>query len=348
MKPRQNTARSPDDLARAGLIPEVTPALRQVADHFGIAITPTIMDLINPADPHDPIAAQFMPKVDELVIHPDELDDPISDHPYTPVKGLVHRYPDRALLKLLLACPAYCRFCFRRDQLGKENGTLVGEDLDRAIDYIAEHPQIWEVILTGGDPLMLPEKHLAGIIKRLNAIPHVKIIRIHTRVPVVDPSRVTPGLVKALQSKAPIYVLLRCNHPRELSEEAREAVARFVNAGIPMLSQSVLLRGVNDNVETLEALMRAFLENRIKPHYLHHADLARGTGHFRVPLEEGRTLVRALRGNVSGLGQPTYVVDLPGGHGKMPVTDGYATKIENGWSIEDYRGVSHIYKDGKK
>jgi lysine 2,3-aminomutase len=323
----------------------VTPALRQVADQFGVALTPTLMEMIDPTDPHDPIAAQFLPNVGELTIHPDELGDPISDHPFTPVKGVVHRYPDRALLKLLLACPAYCRFCFRRDMLGKESGTLMGEELDRALNYIETHPEIWEVILTGGDPLMLGDNHLAGIVRRLNAIPHVKIIRVHTRVPVVEPSRVTPGLVKALNGRAPVYVLLHCNHPRELTETARAACARLINAGIPMLSQTVLLRGVNNNVETLEALMRAFLESRIKPYYLHHADLARGTGHFRVPLEKGRALVRGLRGHLSGLAQPTYVLDIPGGHGKVPVGPDYLSQAEDGWSVEDFRGGKHVYRE---
>ncbi|MDX2027120.1 MAG: lysine-2,3-aminomutase-like protein [Alphaproteobacteria bacterium] len=341
----KTAARSLDDLARAGILPAVTPELQAVAGKFAVSVTPALMNLINPDDPNDPIAAQFVPRAEELAVHPDEITDPIGDHAFSPVKGIVHRYPDRVLMKLLHACPAYCRFCFRSEQLGGPGGTLAGEDLENALRYIEQHPEIWEVILTGGDPLMLPDRHLAKIAVRLNAIPHVKILRVHTRIPLTNPSRITDDLIASLRGRLPVYVLLHCNHARELSHETRAACARLVDAGMPMLSQSVLLRGVNDTPAALEELMRALVESRVKPYYLHHADLARGTSHFHVPVKEGQALMRTLRGRVSGLCQPQYVLDIPGGHGKAPLGPAYAERDGKEWQVEDYKGTTHTYKD---
>jgi lysine 2,3-aminomutase len=264
----------------------------------------------------------------------------------------VHRYPDRVLLKPLHVCPVYCRFCFRREMVGPEGlGTLSADETDAALAYIASHPGIWEVVVTGGDPLILSPRRLRDIMDRLCAIPHVRVVRFHTRVPVVSPERVTDDLAAALRADGSraVYIVLHSNHPRELTPTARAACARLIDAGLPMLSQSVLLRGVNDRVEVLEALMRALVETRIKPYYLHHPDLAPGTGHFRLPLAEGQDLMRALRGRVSGLCQPAYVLDLPGGHGKSPVGPNYVTPlpIEPGgpprYRVEDYTGRSHDY-----
>ncbi|HEU0116989.1 MAG TPA: lysine-2,3-aminomutase-like protein [Alphaproteobacteria bacterium] len=321
-----------------------SPELAKVAEQFAVAITPAMMALIDPNDPNDPIAAQFAPSVEELKVHDHELADPTSDYPFSPTKGIVHRHPDRALLKLVHTCAVYCRFCFRREQLGVPENALNDEALDKAFDYLAAHPEIWEVIITGGDPLIVSDRRLKDVITRLNAIPHVKVIRIHTRMPVVDPSRITPILIDALRGTKPVYILLHCNHARELSDDARAACARFVDAGIPMLSQSVLLRGVNDDAESLEALMRAFVESRVKPHYLHHGDLARGTGHFRVSLAQGQSLLRGLRG-ISGLCQPNYILDIPGGHGKVPVNPVFAQESDGVWTVKDHTGCAHTYKD---
>ncbi|MGD0144357.1 MAG: lysine-2,3-aminomutase-like protein [Rhizomicrobium sp.] len=338
-------ARSLTDLVSAGVLSAATPELHAVASQYSVSITPAMLALIDPADTHDPIAAQFVPSIHELSVHPEERIDPIGDDRYTPVEGIVHRYPDRVLLKLLLTCPVYCRFCFRREQVGQSGGMLTTEALDRALNYIRMHPEIWEVILTGGDPLMLSNRRLAEAIARLNEIDHVKVLRIHTRVPVVEPARITPELTEALRGRAPVYVLLHCNHARELTANARAACARLVDAGIPMLSQSVLLRGVNDTAESLESLMRALVESRVKPHYLHHCDLAHGTSHFRVPIADGQALLAAVRGNVSGLCQPTYMLDLPGGSGKVPIGPVFALKSDEGWTVEDFRGHLHIYPD---
>ncbi len=339
------SARSLDALAAAGVLPAPGPELRAVAAQFAVSVTPAMLALIDRTAPHDPIAAQFVPQTAEARVRPEELADPIADAPYSPVEGVVHRYPDRALLKLLHACPVYCRFCFRREQVGPGGGVLTRAALDRALAYIADRPEIWEVILTGGDPLMLSDRRLGEVVARLNAIGHVKVLRLHTRVPVVDPARITPDLVAALKGRCPVYVLLHCNHARELTPEARAACARLVDAGLPMLSQSVLLRGVNDDPAALADLMRALVETRVKPHYLHHGDLARGTGHFRVPIAAGQALMRSLRGHLSGLCQPSYMLDLPGGAGKVPIGPVFAMADGDGWIIEDYRGHPHAYRD---
>jgi lysine 2,3-aminomutase len=292
-------------------------ALDAVAKRYAVAITPAMEALIDANDPNDPIARQFRPDVRELITTPEERVDPIGDDAHTPVEGLVHRYPDRVLLKPVHVCPAYCRFCFRREMVGPgKRPTLSRAALDAALAYIEAHEEIWEVILTGGDPFLLSPARARALTQRLAAIPHVRIIRWHTRVPAVDPARVTPEFVRALKSGKASYVVLHANHARELTPDARAACARLIDAGVVMLSQSVLLAGVNDDVETLEALMRAFVETRIKPYYLHHPDLAPGTSHFRLSIEKGRDLVRELRDRASGLCQPTYVLDIPGGVSK--------------------------------
>ena len=337
--------RTLDGFKERGLLNKATPALREVAAQFSVSITPAMTDLIKTDDTADPIAAQFVPSEKELEIEEDELSDPISDKPFTPVKGIVHRYPDRLLLKLLETCPVYCRFCFRREQVGS-NGTFLSEaEQNVALEYIRNHKEIWEVILSGGDPLLLSPRRLADVFAQLNNIEHVKVIRIHTRVPVVAPERITNELIRSLKGKKPVYVLLHANHAHEFTQAAKDSCAALVDAGIPMLSQSVLLRGVNDSAEALESLMRTFVENRIKPHYLHHGDLARGTKHFRLPLKSAQSLLRTLRGKISGLCQPTYILDIPGGHGKIPVGPNYAAQANESWHVEDISGNLHSYKD---
>jgi lysine 2,3-aminomutase len=338
------TLHSAADLADARLITHArVHELDAVAQRYAVAITPAMAGLIDPSDPADPIARQFVPSGAELQTLPQERADPIGDEVHSPVEGLVHRYPDRVLLKLVHVCAVYCRFCFRRTMVGPGRGQMLSPGaLDAALDYVAAHPEVWEVILSGGDPLVLSPRRLRAAVRRIATIEHVKVLRVHTRVPAVDPQRVTGELVRALKvpGKA-TYVVLHANHPRELAADARAAIARIVDAGIPMLSQSVLLRGVNDNAETLEALMRAFVECRIKPYYLHHADLAPGTAHLRTTIAEGQALMRGLRGRVSGLCQPDYVLDIPGGHGKAPIGPSYLT----GEGVIDYHGREHSYRD---
>jgi len=334
------------DLIDGDLVaPEREMELRRVAEKFAVAVTEDMAGLIDPADPLDPIAAQFLPSAAELETAPDDQADPIGDERWSPLPGIVHRYPDRVLLKPILVCPVYCRFCFRREQVGRGEGLLAPADLQRAFAYIERHPEIWEVIVTGGDPFLLSPRRLAALVRRLEAVPHVAVIRFHTRVPVVEPRRVGGALVAALASDKAVYVAVHANHPRELTPAMREAVGRLVRAGIPVLSQSVLLRGVNDDAATLEALFRGLVAMRVKPYYLHHPDLAPGTAHFRLDIEQGRRLVAALRGRVSGLCQPTYVLDVPGGHGKMPIGPSAAVAGDRPgeWVVEDPVGRRHAY-----
>ena len=341
--------RSAEDLVAAGLVaPQAQAAIEAVAARYAISITPAMAELIDPNDPNDPIGRQFVPNAAELVSAPEERADPIGDDAHSPVAGIVHRYPDRVLLKLLHVCPVYCRFCFRREIVGPGGpAALSPEALAAALAYIRARPAIWEVILTGGDPLALSARRLGEIMTALTAIDHVKIVRLHTRVPVVDPARVDEALVAALRiaGKA-TYVALHANHPREFTHAAKEACARLIDAGIPMVSQTVLLAGINDDAEVLGSLMRLFVENRIKPYYLHHADLAPGTGHLRTDIATGQALIRALLGRLSGLCQPAYVLDIPGGYGKAPIGPSYVAEGSDGVTIEDYRGGVHAYGVG--
>jgi len=343
---QEKSLRSLSELAEAGLIgPERLTALQDVAARYAVAITPEMSGLIDPADSADPIARQFVPDPAELNTEPVESSDPIGDGAHSPLEGIVHRYPDRVLLKLINACAVYCRFCFRREMVGPGRGALSPRALEAALDYIRAKPQIWEVILTGGDPLILSARRLARVLDELAAIPHVKVTRIHTRVPAVAPERVSTALVRPLRAyikkdKA-CFVVLHVNHARELTVKARAACARLIDAGIPMLSQTVLLRGVNDDAQTLGALMRALVECRIKPYYLHHADLAPGTAHLRTTIAEGQALMRTLHGRTSGLCQPSYVLDIPGGFGKSPIGPSYLAA--DGSTIEDFNGRRHRY-----
>jgi lysine 2,3-aminomutase len=344
------TLRTAEALADAGLSQrDRLPALAEVAARYAVAITPALVELIDPADPADPIARQFLPGEAELLASPGEHADPIGDGPHSPVPGIVHRYPDRVLLKVTHTCAVYCRFCFRREMVGPGKAkALTHAQLDAALAYIEAHPAIWEVILTGGDPLMLSPRRLAALMARLSAIGHVKVVRFHTRIPVADPAMITPALVAAMKSPTQAtWVALHANHPRELTIAARAACAAIIGAGMPMLSQTVLLAGVNDDAEVLGQLMRAFVETRIKPYYLHHGDMAPGTAHFRTSLAAGQALMRQLRGELSGVAQPTYVLDLPGGHGKVPVGPGYvAGDLDGCVSVEDPWGAVHAYPWG--
>jgi lysine 2,3-aminomutase len=335
-----------DDLAERGLVsPERLDELRRVTENFAVALTDDVAALIDPADANDPIAVQFVPRVAELETLPEESIDPIGDERWSPAPGIVHRYPDRVLLKPILVCPVYCRFCFRREQVGHDNALLSPEALGAALDYIRDRPEIWEVIVTGGDPFLLSPRRIAAIVQALDAIPHVAVIRFHTRVPVADPRRVRPALVAALAAEKAVYVVIHANHPRELTDPVRQSVGRLVRAGIPVLSQSVLLRGVNDDPAILEALFRGLVAMRVKPYYLHHPDLARGTGHFRVGIDQGQRLVGALRGRVSGLCQPAYVLDIPGGYGKVPIAANAARPASQPgrWTVTDSDGTAHLY-----
>jgi len=316
--------------------------LRQVAARYAVSITQAVRDTIKTAN--DPIALQYVPQAAELVITPEELNDPIGDEPHSPVKGIIHRYPDRALLTPVKVCAVYCRFCFRREQVGPGQKILSAAELESALDYIRAHNEIYEVILSGGDPLILKPEKLKALITALSAIEHVQVIRIHTRIPVADPQRITDAMGDALQTSKALYIAIHTNHKQELSTLAQEAFARLIKYGCTLVSQTVLLRGVNDNAQALEDLFRRLLALRVKPYYLHHPDLATGTSHFRLSIAEGQAIFKQLRGRLSGLALPTYVLDIPGGYGKVPISASYVQCDEAGNTyVTDPQGHTHLY-----
>jgi len=327
---------------------------------YAYRITRAVKDAIKGDVTNDPMAKQYIPQNCELQILPEERLDPIGDESHSPVKGIVHRYPDRVLFKPANVCAVYCRYCFRREQVGpKEDNKaniLSAQERSAALNYIRAHPEIWEVILTGGDPLVLSPRQLGEIMQALRAIDHVKVIRIHTRVPIADPQRITPALLDALTDTAPthtdqsvssskaLYIALHINHTQELTPDVRAAIKALHEHGISLLSQSVLLKGINNEAAILADLYRQLVALHVKPYYLHHPDLAPGTSHFRLSIQEGQKIMRALRGHLSGLCQPTYMLDIPGGHGKVPLTPcALETLPTGGYNVTDYKGTSHTY-----
>ena len=339
-------------LVAAGLVATAqAPALEPVARAFRIRLTPAMQQAIR-APGGAGVAAQFLPDLRELAPDPAGLSDPIGDEARSPVPGLTHRYPDRVILHVTRSCAVYCRFCFRREVVGEE-GMLDAGRLAEAIDYIARTPALREVILTGGDPLVLAPRRLGTVLGRIAAIRHLELLRIHSRIPLVAPERIDPAMLAALRPPGapgaeapPVWLVVHGNHPAELTAEARAALSRLADAGIPLLSQTVLLRGVNDDPDTLATLFRGFLRLRVKPYYLHHCDLARGAGHFRTTIAEGRAIMAALRGRISGTALPAYVLDLPGGHGKVPLEGGHVTTLGAGHHrIRDHQGRWHDYHD---
>lgn len=345
---RSRRLTSPKDLIEAGLAkPERLAELEAVARRYAIGLTPALAALVRPDDPADPIARQFLPDPRELIRDPAERDDPIGDDAMSPVKGLVHRYSDRVLIKLVAVCAVYCRFCFRRERVGPGSRSLSAAEFAAALDYVRARPGIWEVILTGGDPLTVSPRRIAEATQAIAAIDHVKVLRWHTRLPVAAPERVTRAMARSLMAEGKtIVVAVHANHPRELTESARAACRRLAAAGAMLVSQSVLLNGVNDDEDTLVDLMRAFVEAGVKPYYLHHGDLAPGTAHWRAPIAKGQELMRLLRARLSGLATPTYMLDVPGGRGKVPIGPQWIHLAGDGEHVvTDPEGTKHIYAD---
>lgn len=320
-------------------------ALPQVEMTYPVKIPQYYLNLIDWTDPDDPIRLQTIPQLQELVWHDGELPDPIGDDAHSPVPRLTHRYPDRVLLFPTFKCAVYCRHCFRKESLGAL-GFEAGE-MEQAFHYISEHPEVQEVILTGGDPLILPDANLLYLRQRVEQIRHVRMLRIHTRVPVVVPSRVTPQLIDALKASIMVSVVTHFNHPKEITEASAAACGALRAAGFMLLNQTVLLRGVNDNVQTLQTLCRELVYRLgVKPYYIHHCDLTRGVSHFRTRVEDGLALMRQLRGFISGVALPTYVLDLPGGKGKIPLGPGYVQQLSDGtWLCRTVRGESVTYRE---
>jgi lysine 2,3-aminomutase len=339
----ERTVRTIDRLVDLGLVaPRRRAAVEQVAEQFAVAITPAVLETIATGDACRAVARQFVPDARELEITPAERLDPIGDGAHEKVRGVIHRYPDRVLLNAIGVCAVYCRYCFRREAIGPGTKALSERELEAAFDYIRANEAIWEVILSGGDPLMLKPLTLARIAGELAAMPHVGTMRVHTRVPVAAPGRVDADMIDALRVMRPTWVVLHVNHADELSPAVRDVLARLADAGLPLLSQSVLLKGVNDDAAGLARLFRVLVENRVKPYYLHHLDQGKGTSHFRVPIGEGREIMRELRGRVSGLCQPAYVLDIPGGHGKVPIGPDYLEFGDaGGMTVTDPCGCRH-------
>lgn len=339
-------ARSTADLAAAGLLSaDAAAAVEAVTRRYAVSLTPYVLEQAAQA-PGGPVYAQYIPTAEEAYTAPGENGDPIGDDVHSPVKGIVHRYPDRVLLKPLHACAVYCRFCFRREMVGPGGDALSPDELAAALAYVREHPEVWEVVVTGGDPFLLTPRRVTEIVHALAAMEHVGVVRFHSRVPMADPARVTPELVDALRAPGlATWVAVHVNHADELTPESTGALARLADAGIPLVGQTVLLKGINDTAEALGNLFRALVRHRVKPYYLHHPDMAPGTSHFRPTLDEGRALVRSLRGTISGLCQPTYVLDIPGGHGKAPAAAEWITATDDGWEAADFRGRKHRYRD---
>jgi lysine 2,3-aminomutase len=293
------------------------PLSKDAVLKFRAKISQAFEALVDPGDPFDPIASQFTPSQRENKPAADDLADPIGDLAHSVQDCLVHRHPDRVLLIPTWACPVHCRFCFRRDRVGGKGPSP--EELARALDYIKAHPEIREVILTGGDPLMLPLKKLQALLQELAAMAHVQTLRIHSRVPVAAPARITLALARCLgRLEKPLNLVVHTNHLRELTPDAVQGFVRLRKAGVALFSQTVLLKGVNDRLDALESLFTALLAAGVKPYYLHHPDLVPGTAHFRLPLAEGKALAAALRGRLSGLAMPVYILDRPAGAGKIP------------------------------
>ncbi len=309
-----------------------------------VRITKAVRDSIKGPASSDPVAKQYIPQDAKAYVLPVERRDPIGDDVHTPVTGIVHRYPDRVLFKVANVCAVYCRYCFRKEMIGPGTKTLSQDEIDGALQYIRSHSDIWEVILTGGDPLILSPRQLSAIIDNLCSIEHVQVVRIHTRVPIADPERITEELCKALKRDKAIYVAVHINHAQEITVDVKRALNDLHAAGCILLSQSVLLKGVNDDAGTLEDLFRQLTALRVKPYYLHHPDLAPGTSHFRGSIKKGQRIMKELLGRLSGIAQPTYMLDIPDGYGKVPLTPCYLNEIDdNEFMVEDYQGCKHSY-----
>jgi lysine 2,3-aminomutase len=309
-----------------------------------MSITPYFASLMDAKDPNCPIRRQVVPTADELVIQPEELLDPLSEDAESPVPGLVHRYPDRVLLLVTDQCAAYCRHCTRRRLVGVKVGCMHPEEMQRALQYIAAHPKVRDVLISGGDPLILSKSVLEPLLQGLRAIPHVEIIRLGTRTPVFLPQRITPELVNMLSKYHPVWINIHFNHPKEITPETAAACARLANAGIPLGSQTVLLRGINDCPHVMKDLMRTLLKIRVRPYYMYQCDLSQGISHFRTSINKGIEIIEHLRGHTSGLAVPQYVVDAPGGAGKVPIMPQYLISMSDRTAIvRNYAGAISAY-----
>ncbi len=318
--------------------------IREGTRFFRMAATPYYLSLMDPDDPDDPIRRQCVVSAEELKPDPNGADDPLNETGSSVRPHIIHRYPDRVLLLATMECAMYCRHCTRRRIVGEEDRSVPPEVLDRELDYVRSHPEIRDVLVSGGDPLTLSTERLETVLAMLRAIPHVDIIRIGTRVPCVLPMRVDRELTDMLRRYHPLWINVQFNHPVELTPEAEEACRRLADAGIPLGNQSVLLKGVNDSAETMKALLLRLVHDRVRPYYLYQCDLSRGIGHFRTSVETGISLMHELQGSISGFAVPRYVIDAPGGGGKVPIQYDYVRQTdEEGILFENYQGRLYRY-----
>ena len=326
--------------------PEEAEGIKKALAKFRMAITPYYLSLIDPNDPYDPIRRQAIPQGAECNIAPADLNDPLHEDEDSPAPGLTHRYPDRVLFLITDMCSMYCRHCTRRRFAGQKDDESPSERIEKCLAYIEKTPQVRDVLLSGGDALMVSDKKLEYIIQRLRAIPHVEIVRIGSRTPVVCPQRITPELCEMLKKYHPIWLNTHFNHPNEFTPEAEAALARLANAGIPLGNQTVLLRGVNDCVHVMKKLMHELVRNRVRPYYIYQCDLSMGLEHFRTPVSKGIEIIENLRGHTSGYAVPTFVVDAPGGGGKTPVMPQYIVSQAPGRIVlRNFEGVITTYTE---
>ncbi len=327
------------------LTPDEEEGIRRSRGRLSMAITPYWLTLMDANDPECPIRRQAVPSKDEFVFGPKEFVDPCAEDRDAPVSGLVHRYPDRVLLLATEQCAMYCRHCTRRRLVGEKEARALNEKtLDTAVSYIKSNRKIRDVLISGGDPLMLEDDELESILLKIKSISHVEFVRIGTRVPVTLPQRITPDLIELLKKFTPLWISIHFNHPREISRRCKAACDMLVDAGIPLGSQTVLLKGVNDRPYVMKKLMHELLKVRVRPYYIYQCDPVRGTAHFRTPVAVGINIIDKLRGFTSGYAVPTYVVDAPGGGGKIPVSPNYLISQDKGKHIlRNYKGKIYTY-----
>ncbi|NLV50824.1 MAG: lysine 2,3-aminomutase [Clostridiales bacterium] len=335
-----NRITSVDKLSKLLRLSEPEKAdIHKCLEHFRMAITPYYASLIRPGDPEDPVRMQCVPSIEETFSCTDDMTDPLCEERDSPVAHIVHRYPDRVLFLVTLKCSTYCRHCTRRRVVGEEDRVISEKELRSALGYIRGHTQIRDVLISGGDPLVMGTERLEKIISALRMIPHVDIIRIGTRVPVVLPMRITDELLEMLKKYQPIWINTHFNHPREITPDSERACAAIVNAGIPLGNQSVLLKGVNDSLSTMRELLLKLVHMRVRPYYLYQCDLSRGISHFRTAVDKGIEIMHGLTGNISGYAVPKFVIDAPGGGGKIPVGYNYIiSKDDREVVMENFRG----------
>lgn len=332
------------------LMPTLTPeefAGAKLANHkLALGITPYFFNLIDPADEHCPIRWQVVPRVEETETAAWEMSDPCGEDSHSPVSGLVHRYPDRVLFLVTDRCASYCRYCTRSRLVSNASGYDFHAEFDKQIDYIRKTPAIRDVLLSGGDPLLFSDEKLEHLLSQLRAIPHIEFLRIGTRIPIFLPQRITPQLCAMLRKYHPLFISIHSNHPRELTVEVREALGRLADAGIPLGNQSVMLRHVNDDPEIMKAHVQKLLMCRVKPYYIYQCDLIAGSSHLRTSVRKGLEVMESLRGHTTGYAVPQYVIDAPGGGGKVPINPDYIlSKDSERIIIRNYEGKRFAYPE---